>query len=43
MARPQDIPSPNIYLNYYLQEITKPYRPVKPTILREADVPADVE
>lgn len=41
VARPRDIPSPSIYLNYYLQEVTKPYKPAKPTILKEADVPAD--
>lgn len=41
IARPQGIPSPSIYLNYYLQEVTKPYRPAKPTILKEANVPAD--
>lgn len=40
IQRPQDVPSPRIYLNYYLQEVNKPYMPTRPTILKEADVPA---
>ncbi len=39
--RPQDVPSPRIYLNYYLQEVSKPYKPVKPTILKEGDIAAE--
>ena len=43
IARPLNTPAtPSIYLNYYLQEVTKPYKPAKPTILKEADVPADI-
>jgi len=30
------------YLNYYLQEVNKPYRPSKPVVLAERDVPAKV-
>ena len=41
ITRPQDIPSPSIYLNYYLQEVTKPYRPAKPTFLKEGNVRAE--
>ena len=28
------------YLNYYLQEVNKPYKPSKPTVLVERDIPA---
>lgn len=28
------------YINYYLQEVSKPYRPVKGTVLKEGSVPA---
>ncbi len=28
------------YLNYYLQEVNKPYKPSKPTVLAERDIPA---
>jgi len=38
---PADVPSPSIYLNYYLQEVNKPYKPVKPVILKEGNVPAE--
>lgn len=39
--RPSDVPSPRIYLNYYLQEVGKPYKPVKPTMLKEGGILAD--
>lgn len=37
---PADVPSPSLYLNYYLQEINKPYKPAKPVSLKEGNVPA---
>ncbi|MGE5614125.1 MAG: fibronectin type III domain-containing protein [Bacillota bacterium] len=40
LALPQGVPSPSIYLNYYLQEVNKPYRPSRPLILKEGNVPA---
>ncbi len=30
----------SVYLNYYLQEVNKPYKPAKPTVLKEGNVPA---
>ena len=38
--RPEDVASPSIYMNYYLQEINKPYKPVRPTVLKEGSIPA---
>jgi len=43
ITRPQNVSAPRIYINYYLQEVTKPYKPVKSTILKEADVPAKTD
>lgn len=43
IARPADVPSPRIYINYYLQEVSKPYKPVRSTILKEANVPASTD
>lgn len=44
---PQEAPTPNpagssIYLNYYLQEVNKPYKPVKPVILKSGNIPANL-
>ena len=40
IRRPEDVASPSIYMNYYLQEINKPYKPVRPTVLKEGSIPA---
>lgn len=34
--------STSTYLNYYLQEVNKPYKPAKPAILKEGNIPADM-
>lgn len=44
---PQAQPEPNpvgssIYLNYYLQEVNKPYKPVKPVVQSAANIPANL-
>ncbi len=33
----------NVYLNYYLQEVNKPYKPAKPTVLKEGNRPANMD
>ncbi len=33
--------SPNLFLNYYLQEVNKVYKPVKPVTLKEGAVPSN--
>ncbi len=38
---PVGVPSPGIYLNYYLQEVNKGYKPVKPVVLKEGNIPAE--
>lgn len=43
IKRPDGVPSPNIYLNYYLQEINKPYKPIKPAVLKEGSIPAKTD
>lgn len=40
LALPHDVPGPDIYLNYYLQEVNKPYKPGRPVYLKEGGVPA---
>lgn len=44
---PQALPVPNpggssLYLNYYLQEVNKPYKPAKSTTLKSGNVPANL-
>ena len=34
--------SPSVYLNYYLQEVNKPYKPIKPVVLKDGDIPANL-
>ncbi len=41
--RPEDVPSPSIYMNYYLTEVNKPYKPVRPSILKEGNIPARID
>ncbi len=43
IKRPDGVPSPSIYMNYYLQEVNKPYKPVRPTILKEGSIPAKTD
>jgi hypothetical protein len=43
IRRPEGVPSPSIYMNYYLQEVNKPYRPVKTTVLKEGGIPAKTD
>ena len=43
---PQKLPvappaAASVYLNYYLQEVNKPYKPAKPAILKEGNLPAE--
>lgn len=43
---PQERPNPNppgasIYLNYYLQEVNKPYKSAKPVSVKAGNIPAD--
>ena len=37
---PHGVPGPSLYLNYYLQEVNKPYKPGIPGYLKEGDIPA---
>lgn len=40
---PVNPPAPaSVYLNYYLQEVNKPYKPAKPAILAEGNLPAEL-
>lgn len=41
LARPAGVTVTGQYLNYYLQEVNKPYKPSKPTILKEGSIAAD--
>lgn len=43
LALPEGVPGARLYLNYYLQEVNKPYRPGSPTYLKEGDVPAETD
>ncbi len=43
IRRPDDVPSPSIYMNYYLQEVNKPYKPVRPSVLKEGNIPAKTD
>ena len=38
---PVGVSSPSLFLNYYLQEVNKPYKPVKPAVLKEGNLPAE--
>lgn len=38
---PVGVSSPSLFLNYYLQEVNKPYKPVKPVTLKEGNLPAE--
>jgi hypothetical protein len=40
IRRPDGVTAPSIYMNYYLQEINKPYKPVRPSVLKEGSIPA---
>lgn len=40
LTPPADVPSPRLYLDYYIQEVNKPYKPVKPAVLKEGNLPA---
>ncbi len=41
LKKPENISISQQYINYYLQEVNKPYRPVKGTVLKEGNVPAE--
>ena len=42
MKLPQGLPSaPSLFLNDYLQEVNKPYKPVKPVILKQESLPGE--
>ncbi|MGI6668174.1 MAG: fibronectin type III domain-containing protein [Acetivibrionales bacterium] len=40
---PHGVSGADIYLNYYLQEVNKPYRPSRPVFLKEGNVPAKTD
>lgn len=40
LTPPVGVSSPRLYLNYYIQEVNKPYKPVKPAVLKEGNLPA---
>jgi hypothetical protein len=40
LATPDGVSSYRAYLNYYLQEVNKPYKPSKPVVLAERNIPA---
>lgn len=39
LDEPDGVSSPKLYLNYYLQEVNKAYKPVKPVVLKEGNIP----
>lgn len=43
LAKPDSVSSYRAYLNYYLQEVNKPYKPSKPTVLIERNIPASTD
>ena len=43
IKRPEGVPSSSIYMNYYLQEINKPYKPARPSVLKEGNIPASTD
>jgi len=40
LTPPEGVSSPRLFLNHYLQEVNKPYKPVKPSVLKEGNLPA---
>jgi hypothetical protein len=41
LTPPTGVSSPSLFLNYYLQEVSKAYKPAKPAVLKEGDIPAN--
>ena len=39
---PVGVSSPSLFLNYYLQEVNKPYKPLKSATLKEGNLPAEI-
>ncbi len=38
LIQPSGVAAPKLFLNYYLQEVSKSYKPVKPAVLKEGNV-----